>query len=214
MLIEIIGPWILLIVGVLMLGAGAVAVSRGKPPNKPWIWIIGLATSGTGVYGPTFLTPYAKLINPILAMQRSPGVETYTAVFDEVAKGTLDPEYQELALAYALDRPIDGMDDLLTSAIDSATDQDGKTALQQASEALQGKKMVSDRLIATLSVRTVPGDPTPWTTVDDLPGFDRSTLMFLAQQLLEQGAARFSEADLEKLAAYAKPRERRAKKDF
>ena len=212
MMMEFVGPWILLLVGVFMLVAGAAASYRGKPPQKPWIWIVGLGACGTGVYGPAFLIPYAKFINPILAMQRSPDVATYTAVFDEVAKGTLDPEYQELALAYALDRPIDGMDDLLTDAIDTATDPDGKTALQQASEALRGKKLVSDRLRATLSASTVSDGSVPSKAVVELADFDPTTQMLIAIPLLEQGGARLGERDREKLVSYAGLRKRRAKK--
>ena len=145
-------------------------------------------------------------------MQRSPDAATYTAAFNEVAKGTLDPEYQEIALAYALDRPIDGMDDLLTDAIDKATDPDGKAALQQASEALRGKKLVSDRLRATLSESTVPDGPVTSNAVMELANFDPTTQMLIAIPLLEQAGAGLDERDREKLASYAGLRKRRAKK--
>ncbi len=38
MTIEVVGPWVLLAVGVFMLISGAVAVLRGAGPKKPPKW--------------------------------------------------------------------------------------------------------------------------------------------------------------------------------
>lgn len=146
---QVLGPWILVGLGAVgVLGAVYVSVKQTAPKGLWLMWVFSFAILGVGVYGPAFLVPYSKFIQPLLAMQQSPDAITYKAVFDDVANGELPPEYQEIALAYALESPVDGMEELLDEAISSSTDPIGKRALRRARESLDGKKRVAEELLS------------------------------------------------------------------
>lgn len=146
---QVLGPWILVGLGAVgVLGAVYVSVKQTVPKGLWLMWVFSFAILGVGVYGPAFLEPYSKFIQPLLAMQQSPDATTYKAVFDDVANGELPPEYQEIALAYALESPVDGMEELLDEAISSSTDPVGKRALRRARESLDGKKRVAEELMS------------------------------------------------------------------
>lgn len=200
--IQTVGPWILLGVGtVTLLGAAFVSVRHSAPKGLWLMWVFGFAIAGVGVYGPAFLEPYGKLIRPIMAMLASPNAATYNAVFDKVASGELPPEYQDIGLAYALERPIEDMDQLFTEAIQNSTDPAGKLALEEAQATLEGKKLVADELAKRSSL-----------TVEDIKRFDPTTRQLVSGRLLQLPNATLIERNLnpEVLRNINAPRLRRA----
>ena len=212
MTIEVVGPWVLLAVGVFMLVSGAVAVLRGAGPKKPWIWMFGLAASGVGLYGPAFLVPYARFLDPIMAMQGSPDTETYGKVFDEVGEGELPPEYQELALAYALDRPIPDMENLLETAVSAASDPGGKEALTVSLEALRCKMNFGEALWDAHSQTSDGAGSAADRVVEDLSRLDSGTRSVAIRPLLLDKRLNLTPEHKERLKSFAEPRKPRARK--
>lgn len=209
MSIEVTGPWILLAVGAFMLIVATLSSFRKGPPKGRWISIIGLATCGVGVYGPVFLIPYGKFISPLLQMQQSPDAQTYEQAFEAVARGDLPSEYQELALAYALDRPIDGMDQLLAQAVDHAQNPGGKKALREARASLRGKMQAASKLASSMV--------TPTGVVDDeaarrIAEFDPAMRALIARPLLKLSDERLGGLNRRALESFAAPRELRARR--
>ena len=210
--IDQVGPWLLLIIGIGMLGAGAVATYRDKAPKRPWIYLFGLACAGCGVWGPSFLEYYAKLA-PIFNMQQSPDAETYSEVFAKIGDGTLSPKYQELAVAYALDRPIEGMDSLLDNAIEAAPNADGKAVLHQAQEELRGKKFAAEALADAIVEPSPDTDAERSTRLNEIAKFDTGTRRLVAKPLLDRAPSRMPEDEKVRLRTFAAPRDPRTKRN-
>lgn len=211
MSIQTIGPWILLIVGTFMLLSGAIALLKDTPTKKPWIWIFGLATCGVGIYGPAFLIPYEKFISRIMAMQHSPTAETYAKVFEQVGHGDIPPDYQELALAYALDRPIPGMEDLINKAITEAPNEDGRIALMSSLDAIQSKKAVGEVLQEALSSPLDDESTANNKLVDNISKFDSSTKLFATQSILSNPNIKFKPENKQRLKSFTQPRKSRVR---
>ncbi len=210
--IEQIGPWLLLAAGLAMLGAATVAACRGQAPKGPWIFFFGFASAGCGVWGPGFLDYYAKLA-PIFNMQQFPDAESYADVFAKIGDGSLSPEYQELAVAYALDRPIDNMDEVLDGAIKAAPDPGGKAVLEQARQEWHGKKLAAKTLAATITKPPGGTDAGSPDRLKEIARFDSATRMLVAGPLLKEPTPKFSQADREKLKRFAAPRRSRTQKN-
>lgn len=211
MSIQTIGPWILLTVGTFILSSGAIALLRGVPSKKPWIWIFGLATCGVAIYGPAFLIPYEKFISSILEMQHSPTNKTYAKVFDQVGHGDIPPDYQELALAYALDRPIPGMEDLINKAISEAPNENGRTALMSSLDAIQSKKAVGEVLQDVLSSPTDNESTANKKLIDNISRFDSATKLFATQAVLLNPNIKFTPENKERLKSFTQPRKSRVR---
>ena len=157
MYIEIVGPWVLLFLGAFLLAVAGVTILLGRP-TQTLAFVFGLACAGVGTFGVSFLEPYGKWLKPILDMVNSPGVETYSQAFDRVGSGDLPPEFQEITLAYALDRPVEGMDGALDEAIDRAKDPSGREALEQVRAVIDGRAEVAEGLAEILArPRGTPG---------------------------------------------------------
>ena len=94
---------------------------------------------GLGIHGPLFMGQYAEWLKAMLAMVKTNNSETYQVVFDRIGKGDLDPALQEITLSYTLKHPIQNMDSLLTKAINSASNEQGKKALKDIKQELVAK---------------------------------------------------------------------------
>lgn len=206
-----VGPWIMAGIGVLgtLASIYCVVVQRRHPILMLVALIIGGLLVGVGIYGPGFMGPYTDFIKVVLPMVKTPSTETYLVAFDRTGKGDFDPALQEITLSYALDRPITNMDSLLTEAINSATNDQGRSALEEAKRTLAGKSAVAERLANTVW--------TMWPNVVDIEKFDPVTRMLVAKKLLanpprqEHGRALASgslstEQLKEKLKQWAQPR--------
>src|SRR5260370_19934808 len=153
--ISDIGRWIIVAVGVAFLATALVLIV--KDAQRKWglvvLLIFGTLFLGIGVFGPGFLKDYSdfiKSIGAVLEMEKSATPATYGAVFNKIAKGELPASYQELALAYAIDRPGKNMQQLLDEAISKATDTSGKAALENARADLAGKQFAAEQIAASL----------------------------------------------------------------
>lgn len=199
--IQVIGPWVLMGLGTVgVLGAVLVSVKQTAPKGLWMMWFFSFAILGVGVYGPAFLEPYSKFIQPLLAMQQSPSATTYKAVFEDVASGELPPEYQGIALAYALERPVEGMEELLDEAISASTDPVGKLALRGARESLDGKKRVAAELLRDQEL-----------TAERIERFDPATRAMVIRPLLKLSDDSLRERNLRRdvITALDAPRTRR-----
>lgn len=187
--IQIIGPWVLLAVGTFILVSAAITHLRGRQQTRgwPWIWVFGLGTAGVGLYGPTFLVPYGKFLKPLLQMQESPNAKTYASTFEAVGRNEIPPEYQEMALAYALDRPIPDMESVLTKAVTQAPQGRGKTALAQSLDSLKARKrMAMEVAEAQPSERPAPNIE---STIANIAKMDPASRALLDRQTLLRGGS-------------------------
>src|SRR5688572_15933168 len=91
---------------VLLLCGGWCVLRENKSKYILVLFVFGLAAAGLGAYGPMFLEPYGKFLQPLFAAVSSPTKPTYSELFHKIGNGSLPPKYQEVALAYAMDRPI------------------------------------------------------------------------------------------------------------
>ena len=176
--ITSIGPWALLALGiVVVLGALWLSVKGRQFKLILPAWIFGMALSGIGVYGPAFLKPYGEFLEPILSMMESPGTETYSAFFNDVAEGKMPEPYQNLGLSYALNNPIEHMDSILEDAEKKAPTESSKVPLTNARADLEARALASATLVDETSFRrTAPTRPSRF--------FDRKTQSNAARTLL------------------------------
>jgi hypothetical protein len=172
--IQAIGPWVLLGVGTLALLA---AVKQPTPKGLWMPWVFGFAIAGVGVYGPVFLHSYSEFVKTLLAMQKAPSPDTYADVFQKVGSGDIPPDYGKIALSYSLERPVEGMDQLLETAIQKATDPQGKQALIEAKKTLEGKQQAAEALETAIMRGTVPAE--------SIRHFDPATRSRVARPLLK-----------------------------
>ncbi len=144
MAITTIGPWVLLAAGlVLMIAAVSLARVGNRFKELVIFLILGVALSGTSVWGLGFLGQYRDFLtatNLLNQMLTNPDTTTYGQAFASVGKGEVKPQYQRAILAVALQRPVEGLDRALTENADRATDADGRQALREASADLAGKQ--------------------------------------------------------------------------
>jgi hypothetical protein len=161
MSILVIGPWILLVAGIGILAAAVYRAFLADPSRFVigFLAFLGVLLCGLAVYGPAFLADYAKFlkeIQPLLNVAHSATPKEYQALFRAVGDGDLPAEYQELGLAYTLDRPVPAMEQLLDNAIGTATNPAGKQALEKTRQALAGKQNAARLLIAELAKSKQP----------------------------------------------------------
>ena len=176
--ITTVGPWILLVIGALLMLAAiyVAAVHQGKPSS---LLLFGFLSIGVGIHGPLFMGQYAdfwRAVLPITSESMDP--KAYQDLFRRIGQGDFDTKLQDVALRYALDRPIQDMDRLLTEAIASATNDQGRSALERTKLAWAGKVKVANQLAR--QVESVPLD------VEDLEieAFDPATRTLVAEELL------------------------------
>jgi hypothetical protein len=145
---QTVGPWVFLGLGTVGVLVAIGITLAAKARRGLWLlWVFGFASVGVGVYGPAFLEPYRKFLEPLMAMQEAPSQETYGEMMAKVGAGQLPPTYAQFGLAYALERPVEGMDELLAQAVSTATDPEGKAVLVAAQSVLDGKEKVVDELL-------------------------------------------------------------------
>jgi hypothetical protein len=161
-----IGPWVLLIVGSLMLLAGAVSQLMGNGTNWPWIWIFGLGTAGIGVYGTAFLEPYGKWMEVVALMVREGSPASYERAFAAVADGKMPPEIQEVALNYAINNPIEGMVGMADEARARGKNQQGEETLEVFQQKVIRQESMAREIRADIETERVLPEQVPF---DALP---------------------------------------------
>lgn len=195
------GPWILLGGGVTAVLGAVIGTFKGITAKAlGMMWVFGVLLSGVGVYGPAFLGPYTEFLNSMSAMVTTPSTSTYAAVFEKVGTGDFPPEFQEIALAYVLDRPVDDMDSLLKNAIDGSTDRAGRDALIETQTSLRGKVAVAEHLAKELT--------TSGATMERVEQYEPATKSLVARELtkLPDAQLRRLNVDPAKLRELARPR--------
>ena len=150
--ITIIGSWILLGLGTLLVLAtihlALVAIHLAPDERKNLVYIIllifGVLCAGVGIHGPLFMGQYAKWLETMLSIVKmeDPDSETYRIFLERIARGDFDPELQEIALNYLRNHPTQDMDSLLTEAINSATNDQEKEALRETQLALAKEEII------------------------------------------------------------------------
>ena len=141
----------------IFIGAGALIVitttwPRGwfqkeahiKPPNFK-ILVLAVLCLGVGTFGQEFLPKYSKWLEIVGNVVKNPGQKSYTELFDNIGKGNLPVELQEVGINYAVSHPIEGMETILNNSINKAPkNKEGEKALQWAIESYNGKKKEID----------------------------------------------------------------------
>lgn len=175
-----VGPWIFLGLGVLLLLAG-IYISVFQKRNIIILLIFGVLCTGLGIQGPLFMGQYAEWLRVMLAMVKTNNPETVQAVFNMIGKRDFDPALQEITLSYTLNLPIQNLDSLLTNAINSASNEQGKKVLKETKQELVAKigtgKLLSQKL-----------------SPEEIETLDEATRILVTNELL----SRTSKPDLKK----------------
>ena len=136
--ITYVGSWIFVGLGVLLVVSGVyVYVAQRRSIIIPLIF--GVLCMGLGIHGPLFMGPYAEWLRAMLAMVRTNNPESVQKVLNEIGNRDFDSALQKITRSYILNHPIQNMDSLLTKAINSASNEQGKNALIQTQQELTAK---------------------------------------------------------------------------
>lgn len=174
-----VGPWVLLALSFLtILGAIWTTVSGTAAKGVWMMWVFGGGMAGVGIYGPSFLLTYSEALKVMTAMSQSPGTSTFTNAFNLIANGKMPQDLGKVAVAYALENPLENMDDALNQAIAQGKDPAGKAMLEGARQSLEGKKFVAEQL----ATRLPEGEP----AAVKLKKFDPATRALVARSLLKR----------------------------
>ena len=175
--IALIGPWVLLVMGVSAFCAAGYQILFRKPGGAAYLVLVfGGLFAGVSVYGPAFVDQYLNFVKVVVPLQSSPSEATSQAFLKSVGDGSLSPEYAELGLGYMLDRPIAGTDKLLQDAAEKATNPMGKQALERARQDFIGKQNVAEQM-----AKTVKSQPNPEAVLQE---FDSGTRTLISRELL------------------------------
>ena len=146
--VQEVGAWI-------FLGAGTLAFLRAiiqpffKLPmtlwQSAWPWFFGTLAIGTSVWGLAFFEPYISFVKAMNIFENQ-DVESYSAFMDSVGQGDVEEEYAEVGMEFMLANPVEGMEEIVHSAVMTASDPAGRELLQQAQDTLQSRAKVADVL--------------------------------------------------------------------
>jgi hypothetical protein len=181
--IAILGPWILLAMGLALL-ASSIKLGFAQNMMKQMVLMVvtGTLLSGSSVWGLGFVRQYADFLNStnlISSMLSSPGAESYGEALDAVAQGDLKPEYSEAIVALATQRPIDGMDEIVSERIEKAPDAGGKTALTNMQTSLQQTEQTADLVVDKILAEGKPA-------LDKVTALPPAARFFANKRLLEE----------------------------
>lgn len=174
--ILIIGRWVFLAMGVITVIIALIITLKNQGSFKGILltWIFGVFLAGTGVFGLEFIPKYKDWLDTVLDMIRNPSKESYETFFAKVGSEELPTELQEIGITYAISNPIEGIEGMLTTAINNASaNTQGKKALEWAKDSYLEKQRVIDQLVKS--------NP----SVEDAKRFDPSTSKMLYQRLKE-----------------------------
>jgi hypothetical protein len=157
MIVEEIGAWVLLVLGGLAFLAAIVKVFL-KPPRSLLPWIFGLLAMGLSVFGLAFFQPYTSFLK-VLNVAENPGEESYVAFMKSVGQGDVREDYAKVGMAFMLANPVEGMEGVVQSAVQTAVDPAGGMLLQEAQATLESRAVVAEALtqerITNLDLDTV-----------------------------------------------------------
>lgn len=174
--ILIIGRWVLLAIGTITVIVALIITFKNPEPFKrlALVWIFGVFLAGTGVFGLEFIPKYKDWLDTVLNMIESPSKESYGAFFEKVGREESPGYLQELGISYAINNYVEGMEEVLATAINKApANTAGKKTLEWAKNIYLQKKVVIDQLI-----RSNP-------SVETAKRFDPATSKMLYQRLKE-----------------------------
>ncbi len=172
-----VGPWLILVVGVVALIAAVWGSLSSTAQKKVWLlWVFGLACAGVGTYGPVFLSSYGGFLNVLQNIQTNPSTETYASALGDIASGKLKPEEADAVLQYIVNKPVEGTDSLLSVYAEQASDPGARQYLAAADSVLVQRKRVSNELIKNLSQQS--------SFETSVEHFDPTTRALIARQVL------------------------------
>jgi len=174
--ILIIGRWVFLALGIITIIGALIITFKNPEPFKRilFTWIFGVFLAGTGVFGLEFIPKYKDWLDTLLDMIKNPSKESYETFLAKVGNGEIPIELQELGITYAINNPIEGIEGMLTTAINNApANTQGKKALEWAKDSYLEKQRVIDQLVKS--------NP----SVEDAKRFDPSTSKMLYRKLIE-----------------------------
>lgn len=147
--ILIVGRWVMLVIGAgSLIGATLLTVLKPEAKRPLYMWIFGVLIAGLGVFGLEFMPKYREWLDSVTNIIKSPSKESYEAFFAKVGNEEIPVELQEVGINYAINNPVEGMDEMLTAAINGVpADTNGKKALEWAKKGYQEKQRVIDQLL-------------------------------------------------------------------
>jgi hypothetical protein len=120
-----------------------------RRPSPITLFVFGFLGLGLGVYGLEFMTKYGDWLDKIKDwIIENPTEESYAKFFDSVGQGKMPTKLKDMAITYAINHPIDGMESLLERKIgETPIDRPGRKDLDGALQNFQAKKKAVDKLL-------------------------------------------------------------------
>lgn len=206
--ILIVGRWVMLVIGALILLAAIWSIIKRPEIKRPLMLLLGVFILGIGVFGLEFVPAYRQWIEVLKDMVNNPSEKSFSVFFEETSKENMPVELREIGINFATTHPIDRMEEILEEAIKRTPDnkESGKSALKYAKRSLQGNQLAVDRIL-----RSTPA-------VDEVEKFDPVTRKLIYQRLIKdpQYASRKYRIDPSSIQQYRptlKPFPGRTKKD-
>ncbi len=181
MTVEQVGPWLLLIIGIVLLGCFAKAALQTEAAKTTLILLFvgGFACAGTGIYGPSFMNEHGRWIQTMLAAFNSQDPKAYDELLAQVADGSVPPEYQPMVLAAVMDNAPKDIDPKLklNQAIAQAPSGTGRQSLIAAQQRIEEREAALTTVLAAIQPKAISDSPTRTTmsakTLDRLDSASR-----------------------------------------
>jgi hypothetical protein len=191
-LMNTVGPWILLAIGVVICLGMVRSILRDPAHAKSYVTAltIGAALAGVGVYGLAFLDPFSRVLSSLTGAKTPE--EKRAATIDAlgvIAKGRLRPGQQELLMPYLLNQPVGDMTNLMQGAIAKATTPTAAQILSDGLRTYEAKRAAG----TNLAVAVVQGHLNP-TVATNLDFATRRGLVHSLESFLEEPGHKDSEA--------------------
>jgi hypothetical protein len=157
--IDFFGRLVLLGIGVFIAFAAVWSTLRSpkepknKQPNARTLFLMLVFAGlfgGLGAFGLVFLPYYTTWLKEFKDMVDNPGQQSYAAFLDDVGKGKVPAELQQIGINYAVSHPIEGMETVLNNSINKAPKgTNGENVLKWALDSYNGKQKEIDHFVRT-----------------------------------------------------------------
>jgi hypothetical protein len=121
--LQVVGPWVLLGVGVVLLLSGALSALRTKEfaaRKLLLLLVFGLASSGVGVFGLRFLSTYSEFLRVVLDYSKAATPENAEKLLTAMATTDVPKEYLQVARNMIMAQPPAEFDKRLDRTIKAA----------------------------------------------------------------------------------------------
>lgn len=158
MSIEQVGPWLLLITGVVLLGCFAKIAFQEQAAKATLILLFvgGFACTGTGIYGPSFMNDYGDWMQLLFRVTDHQDAQAYNELVSLMGEGSIPPEGYGIVSSVLMENAPKGVDPKkkLSQAIAAAPAGEGRKALQAVHLNIERREVAMTTLLAAMQPST------------------------------------------------------------